>query len=749
MIDFPLLNQALLAAEVYRQWLPGGHRVGKDYAIGDIDGAPGQSLKIGIENGKYLDHGNHAVSGGDLIALYAQIHHLEMNAAARELAAQYCPEAITGESASKTNGKYPHRTNGAAPETDISQDPLPDYGLPESSRAAQPAPEPPYDAANFTLKGLGPPSQFWLYRTVAQEPAFVVARYETPQGKEIRPWTWRNRRWSLKGYPSPRPLYNLQSLDHSPLTLIVEGEKTADAAAQLFPNHACLTWCGGTNGIRHADWTPLKGRNITLWPDADGAGIAAMTELAAILIRLDCTVGIVQTTGLPEKWDLADPLPADMPDPEQYAREHTTPCNPVTSDEPKPPAKPKLTRLQTSVNPRSAVITQPVTDSLVATYQQWGFKLKQNQRAYCNEYNVTRAIACKAIQIHYDEFSQRIILADSETGDREWSERDTLELTLWLQNELDLADISPKTVAAGVAAYAFQHPQHPVRDWLSVLQWDERPRLAELLPVGFGTTPDEYHAAVGRCFLIGMVARIIHPGCQVDAMPVFEGGQGNGKTSALRIIGGDYFAEVHDSIMSKDFQISLAGKMLCEISELGAFKTADIERIKAIITTTHDRYRAPYAASSTDHPRQGVFSGTTNRDDWNTDETGARRFWPVLCTTIDLQWLKDNREQLFAEAKHRYQHGESWWDVPPTEAERLRAMRQSADPWEDAIHAHLRNHSTVQIPSLMRDVLEMELHQMDVRALQRVGRILKRAGYRKEQRWIAGENIKLWEKRKD
>jgi putative DNA primase/helicase len=215
-----------------------------------------------------------------------------------------------------------------------------------------------------------------------------------------------------------------------------------------------------------------------------------------------------------------------------------------------------------------------------------------------------------------------------------------------------------------VQHYAFHRQRNPPKEWLESLEWDREERLWCLLSKGLGATHDDYSAAVGRCFMVGMVARVMNPGCKVDCMPIFEGSQGLGKSTALKIIGGPYFAEIHESITSKDFYLAIAGKMLCEISELHAFRRAEIERIKGIITTATDRFRVPFGTFAADHPRSCVFAGTTNLDDWNTDETGARRFWPVRCFDIDRDWLSEHRHQIFAEAVHRYVAGESWWDVP-------------------------------------------------------------------------------------
>ncbi|MCL2124180.1 MAG: DUF6371 domain-containing protein, partial [Desulfovibrionaceae bacterium] len=134
-----------------------------------------------------------------------------------------------------------------------------------------------------------------------------------PDGsKEILPLCYgasgNGSRWHWKALPEPRPLYALEKLAAMPEApiLLVEGEKTADAAQGYFPDHAVLTWSGGTNAVARADLSPLHDRKVIIWPDNDEAGFKAALTLAGLL-EGKADVSIVQPPDtLPEKWDLAD-----------------------------------------------------------------------------------------------------------------------------------------------------------------------------------------------------------------------------------------------------------------------------------------------------------------------------------------------------------------------------------------------------------------------------------------------------------
>ena len=136
---------------------------------------------------------------------------------------------------------------------------------------------------------------------------FYVCRFP---GKKILPLWFNGTEWLWKAPPAPRPLYNLHALQQRPNApvLIVEGEKTADAAAKLFPSAIAITWPSGCKAYAKADWSPIKGRRCTLWPDADAVGRDAMAKLAIHLLKAGAAqVRIIQPPpDAPDGWDLAD-----------------------------------------------------------------------------------------------------------------------------------------------------------------------------------------------------------------------------------------------------------------------------------------------------------------------------------------------------------------------------------------------------------------------------------------------------------
>ena len=338
-------------------------------------------------------------------------------------------------------------------------------------------------------------------------------------------------------------------------------------------------------------------------------------------------------------------------------------------------------------------------------------------------------------KIKYDLFSSQSIFVRGNTVEA-FTDSSVILLAGRLEGQYSWGgSVSPKNLDGIVDAVARQSPFHPIRDWLETLTWDGIDRIEHLFPDFYGSPDTPYIRSVGRNLMIGAVARVMRPGCKLDTMVILEGRQGLQKSTSLKVLFGDeYTMEVKESPESKDFNQTMRGKWCLEFADLDTFSRAEVNRLKAQLSTQTDTYRASFGRRSADYPRQSIFVGTTNEDHYLRDPTGARRYWPVECRAIDLEGLANAREQLFAEALHRYRNGTPWHVIDdPRQAEEMQEERYLSDAWEDYVIPwldHITTPRRVSVSMILEDVLQIDPSKQGKPEQTRVGNILRRAGYR-------------------
>lgn len=335
-----------------------------------------------------------------------------------------------------------------------------------------------------------------------------------------------------------------------------------------------------------------------------------------------------------------------------------------------------------------------------------------------------------------------------------WRDADAGHALVWLQQQMGVPIGQVNVADKAAMTVADENRYHPVRDFLEQLPaWDGVERLPGLMHEAFGADDNDYTRHIGCSMLVSAVARILQPGCKVDEMIILEGGQGLGKSTAIReLFGADWYVELAEAPDNKDFFLTIQGAWAVEIGELQSFSKANITMVKMAITRRDDKFRPPYAQRAISHLRQCIFIGTTNATEYLIDATGARRFLPVACRKAEVGYVHDHRLQLWAEALKRYREGFAWWDVPVDEAAFEQDQRYMEDPWEERIVDYLDGHATstayppwrtggsrspyinkVTGMELMEYALRLDTRAQGRQEQRRIGEIMRHLGWIKQK----------------
>jgi putative DNA primase/helicase len=318
---------------------------------------------------------------------------------------------------------------------------------------------------------------------------------------------------------------------------------------------------------------------------------------------------------------------------------------------------------------------------------------------------------------------------------RQWSERDRLEVTIWLQdNYLRVGEMVAQSAAFAVA---YDNTFNPPFDYIAGIE-DQPERGVDLttwLITYCGADDTPYVRAVGRKWMLSAVARLFYPGCQVDCVLVLEGAEGIGKSSAFAILGGEFYSNDLTTVGTKDSQQQLGGKWIIETDELDGMRRAEWPAAKAFFSRRVDYYRRAYRRDVEEIPRQCVFCGTTNKSNWIPEPEGARRFWPVRCTNIDLVALRRDRDQLWVQARNALMSGETWYisdDKIIDFARNEQRARLETDPWEDDISKALVKNQPITTNDIF-NILRIEPRFRGRAEQMRIGAILRLLGWAKRQ----------------
>lgn len=264
-----------------------------------------------------------------------------------------------------------------------------------------------------------------------------------------------------------------------------------------------------------------------------------------------------------------------------------------------------------------------------------------------------------------------------------WRDSDDAALRHYIESVYDIA--APTKINDALAIVLERHKFHPVREYLESLWWDGIPRIETLFIDYLGAEDSPYTRAVTRKMLVAAVARVFQPGVKFDYSAVLVGPQGCGKSAIIKRLALDWHSDSLTTVSGKEAYEQLQGAWIIEMAELTATRKAEVEAVKHFLSKQEDAYRVAYGRRVSHFPRQCVFFGTTNDDEFLRDRTGNRRFWPIRVrvqqpTKSIWNDLTDYEvDQVWAEAVTLWREGETLYLGPELEAEALKRQGQHTE----------------------------------------------------------------------
>lgn len=375
-----------------------------------------------------------------------------------------------------------------------------------------------------------------------------------------------------------------------------------------------------------------------------------------------------------------------------------------------------------------------------------------------NVYLAVNHPGISGMSIRFDQFRDEIMFSQYQQNNwQPLSDEDYTRLRIGLEKR-GFKPIGRELIRDVVLLASKENVFDSAINWINTLEWDGIPRVKSFLTNYFNAEQSEYSEAVSTYLWTALAGRVLVPGIKADMVPILVGIQGSGKSSAVEALSPDpsFFCEISFTESDDNLARKMRGRLVAEIGELRGLNTKDLESIKAFVTRTHENWIPKYREFATQFPRRLVFVGTTNQDEFLADDTGNRRWLPVRVSNVDFEAIKNDRLQLWAEAKELF----GLYGIKFKDAERLATAEHEQymikDAWQDAVSKWLYqpdpfaeiekpiDRQYLRSADVLTGALGFESKNIGRREEMRIGKTLQSLGYKKERRLVKGKNLQVY-----
>lgn len=489
-------------------------------------------------------------------------------------------------------------------------------------------------------KELGENEGFWAYEDKEGSVFCYVVRKKSKGKKYFLPLTLKDGKWVAEwlkdnaGNSLPKPIYNIRSLITNPdkPVLIVEGEKTADAGAHLFPEFNVITWMGGAQAIKTVVLDDLKEKDVYLLPDNDKPSFDAIELIAERLCGVASCVRLVdiRKLGVSAGWDIADVEhgEVDFEDVKQLVFD-----------------------------------AKPIAYQLKIIDSESFPSLSEKGRILNTSDNTKHQLEFYNIKCRYNLVTNRIEISDPS---KKFSPTNTYDCHVAHIEDLCIKNGAPKaSLENHLLLIADENRYSPAINFIEMKPWDKVTRVNDFIATIESTNMELSSILIRKWMLGAIAAAYTEVGVGLPGVLVFQGEQGLGKTQWFKSL----LPSTHQYLLkdgltldpnNKDSVMSCLSVWLGELGELDAtFSKSAISYLKSFVTKSIDYFRPHYGRTEKQFPRRTAFFGSVNSGNYLVDETGNRRWWTISVKSINWKHGFD-MQQVWAEIKYLFDHGHDY-----------------------------------------------------------------------------------------